>query len=93
MNPGTLLISILLSITPAAGHARESADVIVYGSTPGGFCAAIAAALAAKDDTPVQKVPYPKLRERLLAQGQVLELPKQGIPDPKPAARGKGSRD
>ncbi len=26
------------------GFAQDSADVIVYGSTPGGFCAAIAAA-------------------------------------------------
>lgn len=25
-------------------HAQTTADVIVYGSTPGGFCAAIAAA-------------------------------------------------
>ncbi|MEX2580665.1 MAG: FAD-dependent oxidoreductase [Verrucomicrobiales bacterium] len=33
-----------LSCLSAAGSEPESADVIVYGSTPGGFCAAIAAA-------------------------------------------------
>ena len=44
MNPRTLLTSIFLSVTTVVGHAQESADVIVYGATPGGFCAAIAAA-------------------------------------------------
>jgi hypothetical protein len=37
--------------------------------------AGVAAALAAKQDVAVQKLPYPLLRERLLAQGQVLALP------------------
>lgn len=41
MNPRSLLLSIALSTISVA---QESADVIVYGSTPGGFCAAIAAA-------------------------------------------------
>lgn len=42
-----------------------------------GQCAGIAAALSAREDTrpPVQSLPYPLLRERLLSQGQVLELP------------------
>ena len=44
MNPRTLLVFIFLSVTTVVGHAQESADVIVYGATPGGFCAAIAAA-------------------------------------------------
>ncbi len=39
----TLLFSILLATTVPV-FAQESADVIVYGSTPGGFSAAIAAA-------------------------------------------------
>lgn len=46
MPPKTLLVSfhfLLLSICPQL-RAAEAADVIVYGSTPGGFCAAIAAA-------------------------------------------------
>lgn len=37
--------------------------------------AGIAAALTADQDVPVQKLTYAKLRERLLAQGQVLQLP------------------
>ncbi len=40
-----------------------------------GQSAGIAAALAAKRESTVQDLPYPKLRERLLAQRQVLELP------------------
>ncbi len=32
------------SMNTVAGHAQEFADVIVYGATPGGCCAAIAAA-------------------------------------------------
>ena len=41
MTLRALLGSIALSFS---AFAQESADVIVYGSTPGGFCAAIAAA-------------------------------------------------
>lgn len=40
-----------------------------------GQSAGIAAPLAADQDVAVQKLPYPQLRERLLAQKQVLELP------------------
>ncbi|MEQ8766233.1 MAG: FAD-dependent oxidoreductase [Planctomycetota bacterium] len=45
--PITLLVSITMLGTPGAGQtslAEEEADVLVYGSSPGGFCAAIAAA-------------------------------------------------
>ena len=35
----------------------------------------IAAALGARRDLAVQELPFPLLRERLLAQGQILELP------------------
>jgi hypothetical protein len=35
----------------------------------------VAAALAAKQDVAVQDLDYAKLRERLVAQNQVLELP------------------
>jgi flavin-dependent dehydrogenase len=38
----TSLVLLYSIITP--GRAQTSADVIVYGSTPGGYCAAIAAA-------------------------------------------------
>jgi len=44
MNPRSFLIAIALSAGTVAGYAQDSADVIVYGSTPGGFCSAIAAA-------------------------------------------------
>jgi flavin-dependent dehydrogenase len=45
MNPRALLLSFaLLASTTVPGFTQHSADVIVYGSTPGGFCAAIAAA-------------------------------------------------
>lgn len=44
MHTRTLLLSLVLSISANAGFAQESADVVVYGSTPGGFCAAISAA-------------------------------------------------
>jgi hypothetical protein len=37
--------------------------------------AGVAAALAAKQSLAVQDLPYPVLRERLLAQGQILKLP------------------
>ncbi len=39
--------------------------------------AGVAAALSAKEGVSVQELPYAKLRERLLAQGQVLDLPAQ----------------
>jgi hypothetical protein len=40
-----------------------------------GQSAGIAAAMSAKQNLAVQKLPYPALRERLLAQKQVLDLP------------------
>lgn len=40
-----VLFTALVSLSGVpVSHARTSADVIVYGSTPGGYCAAIAAA-------------------------------------------------
>ena len=46
-----------------------------------GQSAGIAAALAANTDAAIQDLPYPKIRERLLAQGQVLDLP-PNVKDP-----------
>ena len=37
-------VALLLILTPTISQAADHADVVVYGSTPGGFCAAIAAA-------------------------------------------------
>ena len=39
--------------------------------------AGVAAALSAQENITVQDLPYAKLRERLLEQGQVLDLPVQ----------------
>ncbi|GAA4435168.1 FAD-dependent oxidoreductase [Bremerella cremea] len=48
-----------------------------------GQSAGIAAAMAAQQQKPVQDLDYPQLREQLLAQGQVLELPKlEDLPSP-----------
>jgi hypothetical protein len=79
------------SIVPKAGECTNllvpvcvSASHIAYGSIRMepvfmilGQSAATAAALAINADTPVQDVPYDRLRARLLADGQVLELPKK----------------
>jgi len=40
-----------------------------------GQSAGIAAAMSVQENKSVQELPYPQLRQRLLAQGQVLELP------------------
>lgn len=44
MNIQILVIAAALSVTIVPGRTQQSADVIVYGATPGGCCAAIAAA-------------------------------------------------
>ncbi|QDT37750.1 ribulose-1,5-biphosphate synthetase [Stratiformator vulcanicus] len=51
MKPSALLLFALVAVSNALAEARSaaaanvvSADVVVYGATPGGFCAAIAAA-------------------------------------------------
>jgi FAD dependent oxidoreductase len=41
-----IVFTILVAYMGQSGKAENEADVIVYGSTPGGFCAAIAAARA-----------------------------------------------
>ena len=66
-----LLVPVALSCTHVGiSSLRIEGAWMVIGQAAG-----IAAALAADEDVPVQKLAYPKLRERLLAQGQVLELP------------------
>ena len=45
MSAGSHILTVFLfASTILTGFAKNAADVIVYGSTPGGFCAAIAAA-------------------------------------------------
>lgn len=66
-----LLVPIALSCTHVgiASLRIEGAWMVI------GQGAGVAAALAVKDDVAVQELEYAKLRERLLAQKQVLELP------------------
>ena len=65
-----LLVPVALSCTHVAiSSIRVEPTWMILGQSAG-----IAAALAAEQDVPVQELSYPKLRERLLAQGQVLDL-------------------
>ena len=66
-----LLVPVALSCTHVGiSSLRIEGAWMVIGQAAG-----IAAALAADRDVTVQKLPYSQLRKRLLAQGQVLELP------------------
>jgi FAD dependent oxidoreductase len=66
-----LLVPVALSCTHVGiSSLRIEGAWMVIGQGSG-----VAAALAAKDSVAVQDVPYEKLRKRLLAQGQVLDLP------------------
>ena len=65
-----LLVPVALSCTHVGiSSIRVEPTWMILGQSAG-----IAAALAAKQNVEVQKLPYPVLRKRLLAQGQVLEL-------------------
>lgn len=66
-----LLVPVALSCTHVGiSSLRIEGAWMVIGQGAG-----VAAALAAKNDVAVQDLEYPRLRERLLAQKQVLELP------------------
>ncbi len=66
-----LLVPVALSCTHVGiSSLRIEGTWMIIGQSAG-----IAAALAVERDTSVQNLPYPELRKRLLAQGQVLELP------------------
>ena len=79
-----LLVPVALSCTHVAiSSIRVEPTWMILGQSAG-----IAAALAAKTDVTVQDVPYPTLRERLLAQGQVLDLPELPPLPPKPEKLG-----
>jgi hypothetical protein len=67
-----LLVPVALSSTHVAmSSLRIEATWMLIGQSAG-----VAAALAAKQDVAVQKLPYETLRSRLLAQDQALDLPK-----------------
>ena len=81
-----LLVPVALSCTHVAiSSIRVEPTWMILGQSAG-----IAAALAVKKDVAVQKLQYPKLRERLLAQGQVLDLPV--LRDPPPTLKKSGAR-
>jgi hypothetical protein len=66
-----LLVPVALSCTHVGiSSLRIEGAWMVIGQGAG-----VAAALAADQNLPVQELAYAKLRERLLAQGQVLDLP------------------
>ncbi|WP_182869959.1 FAD-dependent oxidoreductase [Rhodopirellula sp. JC639] len=66
-----LLVPVALSCTHVGlSSLRIEAAWMVIGQAAG-----VAAAMAAKDDVAVQDLEYGELRERLLAQKQVLDLP------------------
>jgi len=68
-----LLVPVALSCTHVGmSSLRIEGAWMVIGQGAG-----VAAALAARQGVAVQDVPYESLRQRLLAQGQVLELPAQ----------------
>lgn len=77
-----LLVPVALSCTHVGiSSIRVEPTWMILGQSAG-----IAAALAAKQNVAVQKLPYAALRERLLAQKQVLELPE--LPEVKPEPQG-----
>lgn len=77
-----LLVPVALSCTHVGiSSIRVEPTWMILGQSAG-----IAAALSAKQNLAVQKLPYPALRERLLAQKQVLELPV--LPDLPPEPKG-----
>ncbi len=66
-----LLVPVALSCSHVGiSSIRVEPTWMILGQSAG-----IAAALAASEGVTVQNLPYPKLRSRLLAQGQVLDLP------------------
>ena len=68
---GNLLVPVALSCTHVAlSSIRVEPTWMILGQSAG-----IAAAAASEGEIVVQDLSYPRLRERLLAQGQVLDLP------------------
>ncbi|MFN0076638.1 MAG: FAD-dependent oxidoreductase [Prosthecobacter sp.] len=77
-----LLVPVALSCTHVGiSSIRVEPTWMILGQSAG-----IAAALSVKQNLAVQMLPYPALRERLLAQKQVLDLPV--LPDLPPEPKG-----
>ena len=76
-----LLVPVAVSSTHVAySSIRVEPTWMIIGQSAG-----VAATLVAKGGVAVQALPYPKLRERLLAQRQVLDLPTLDDLPPSPA--------
>ena len=73
-NPG-LCTNLLVPVALSCTHVGISSLRIEGAWMAIGQGAGIAAALSAKRGVDVQELQYPLLRERLVSQGQVLELP------------------
>ncbi len=67
--------NLLVPVALSATHVAYSSIRVEPAWMTIGHSAGIAAALAAKHGEDVQKLDYVRLRERLLSQKQVLELP------------------
>lgn len=68
-------VNLLVPVALSATHVAYSSIRVEPAWMTIGHSAGIAAALAAKGRTDVQRIGYPALRARLLAQKQVLDLP------------------
>jgi hypothetical protein len=77
--------NLLVPVALASTHVAISSIRVEPTWMTLGHSAGIAAALASKQKVAVQDLAYPNLRERLLAQGQVLDLPVLPPLPPKPA--------
>jgi len=77
-----LLVPVALSCTHVAlSSIRVEPTWMILGQSAG-----IAAALAAREGGTVHELTYAKLRQRLIAQGQVLQLPELPALPPPPAS-------
>ena len=82
---GNLLVPVCLSATHIAfGSIRMEPVFMLLGQS-----AAAAAVLSIEGSLPVQEVEYAKLRERLLARGQILSLPQAARTGTRSGSRSK----
>jgi len=68
-------VNLLVPVALSATHVAYSSIRVEPAWMTIGHSAGVAAALAAKENSDVQRLDYQKLRERLLTQKQVLDLP------------------
>lgn len=86
LPPAMQCNNLLVPVAVSSTHVAMSSLRIEGAWMAIGQGAGVAAALAAKQNIDVQDLPCPALRERLLAQGQILTLPPPPPVDKKAAA-------